>query len=178
MEDFLFSDDNLKPEPPRPPGSRYFSTKGDVVFRTGWQPNDAILLFRAGPDFNDNHADQGSFLLRALGENLVTEGGYADYYKDPYYDTYFKPAAGHNTVLVDEDPASQSIADTLTFPALHEHPRIIDTILSADIDGVTSELHQVYQARLKRFVRQIVFIKPDNVIVYDELVPNGRATFD
>jgi hypothetical protein len=178
MEDFLFSDDSLKSEPPRYPGSRYFSTKGDVVFRTGWQSNDAILLFRAGPNFNHNHADQGSFLLRALGENLVAEGGYADYYKDPYYDTYFKQAAGHNTVLVDEDPASQSIADTLTFSALHERPRIIDTILSADIDGVTSEVQQVYQGRLKRFMRSIVFIKPDYVIVYDDLLPNGRAAFD
>lgn len=178
MEDFLFSDDSLKPEPPQPPGSRYFSTKGDVVFRSGWRPDDAILLFRAGPNFNHNHADQGSFLLRALGENLVTEGGYADYYKDPYYDTYFKQAVGHNTVLVDEDPASQSIADTLTFSALHERPRIIDTILSAEIDAATSELQQVYRRRVKRFVRRIVFVKPDYVIVYDELVPNGRAAFD
>lgn len=178
MEDFLFSDDTLKSEPPKAPGSRYFSAKGDVVFRTGWQPDDTILLFRAGPNFNHNHADQGSFLLRALGENLVTDAGYADYYKDPYYDDYFKQAEGHNTVLVDRDPASQSIADTLAFPALHAYPRIVNVLMSAGVDGVTSELQQVYRGRLKRFVRGILFIKPDYLVVYDELVPSGQAAFD
>jgi len=178
MEDFLFSDDTLKAEPPKAPGSRYFSTKGDVVFRTGWGPDDAILLIRAGPNFNHNHADQGSFLLRALGEDLITDAGYADYYKDPYYDNYFKQAAGHNTVLVDGDAASQSIADTMTFQSLHEYPRIIDTVMSAGIDGVTSELQQVYCGLLKRFVRRIVFVKPDYVIVYDELVPSRPTSFD
>lgn len=178
LEDFLFSDDTLKPEPPKAPGSHYFPTKGAVVFRTGWNPDDAVLLFRAGPNFNHNHADQGSFLLRALGENLITEGGYADYYKDPYYDSYFKQAEGHNTVLIDGDPASQTIADTLTFPALREYPRIIDTVLSAGIDGVTCELQQVYGGRLQQFIRRIVFVKPDYVIVYDEIVPHGRSAFD
>jgi hypothetical protein len=178
MEDFLFSDDTLKPEPPKSPGSRYFSTKGNVVFRTGWQPDASILLFRAGPNFNHNHGDQGSFLLRALGENLVLDAGYADYYKDSYYDDYFKQAVGHNTILVDEDPASQAIADTLAFPALHEYPRIVDIVMSADLDGVTSELQQVYRGRLKNFSRSIVFIKPDYVIVYDELIPNEHAAFD
>jgi heparinase II/III-like protein len=116
--------------------------------------------------------------LRALGENLVVDSGYADYYKDPYYDDYFKQAAGHNTVLVDGDPASQSIADTLALPALHEYPRIVNTVMSADLDGVTSELQQVYRGRLKKFSRSIVFMKPDYVIVYDELLPTERAAFD
>lgn len=177
-EDFLFTEDTLKSQPPTAPRSRYFPTKGAVVFRTGWQRNDGILLFRAGPNFNHNHADQGSFLLRALGENLVTEAGYADYYKDPYYGSYFKQAAGHNTVLVDGDPASQEVADTLLLPALHEYPRIGNVLMSDHFDALDSELQQVYRGRLKRFTRRIVFLKPDYVIVYDELVPTRQAAFD
>lgn len=177
-EDFLFTDDTLQAKPPEDPGSRYFRTKGSVVFRTGWKPDDAILLFRAGPNFNHNHAGQGSFLLRALGENLATDAGYADYYKDPYYDSYFKQTAGHNTVLVDGDPASQDIADTLTFPALHDYPEIANVLMSADVDALDSQIQQVYRGRLKRFTRRIVFLKPDYVIVYDELVPTQNASFD
>jgi hypothetical protein len=177
-EDFLFADDTLKPQPPAAPGSRYFPTKGAVVFRTGWRPDASILLFRAGPNFNHNHADQGSFLLRALGENLVTEAGYSDYYKDPYYASYFKQAAGHNTVLVDGDPASQEVADTLLLLALHEYPRIDNVLLSAHFDALDSELQQVYRGRLKQFTRRIVFLKPDYILVYDELVPEREAAFD
>lgn len=178
LQDFLFSNDALESRAPPSPGSRYFPRKGIALFRSGWQPEDAILLFRAGPNFNHNHADQGSFLLRALGENLIAEGGYADYYKDPYYDSYFKQAAAHNTVLVDGSPASQNIADTLAFPALQEYPRITNVVMSVNIDAVDSELQQVYRGRLRRFVRRIVFIKPDYVVVYDELVPDGPAAFD
>lgn len=178
LEDFLFADDTLKSTPPEEPGSRYFANKGAVVFRTGWKPDDAILLFRAGPNFNHNHAGQGGFLFRALGENLVTEAGYADYYKDPYYDTYFKQAAGHNTVLINGDPASQEVADTLAFPALHQYPKISNVVTSMDFDAVTSELQQVYRGRLERFTRRIAFIKPNYLIVYDELIPNERESFD
>jgi hypothetical protein len=178
LEDFLFADDTLKSAPPEEPGSRYFANKGAVVFRTGWKPDDAILLFRAGPNFNHNHAGQGGFLFRALGENLVMEAGYADYYKDPYYDTYFKQAAGHNTVLVNGDPASQEVADTLAFPALHQYPKISNVVMSMDFDAVSSELQQVYRGRLQRFTRRIAFIKPDYLIVYDELNPRARESFD
>ena len=96
LADFLFADFSIPSRPPAA-GSRYFPDKGSVVLRRG----DTMLLYRAGPNFNHNHADQGSFLLRAFGEDLITEAGYSDYYKDPYYDSYFKQAIGHNTVLVD-----------------------------------------------------------------------------
>ncbi|HEY1342885.1 MAG TPA: heparinase II/III family protein [Bryobacteraceae bacterium] len=179
MHDLLFPYEALKAEPPPSPGSRYFHDKGMVVFRTGWSEDDVMLLYRAGPNFNHNHADEGSFLLRALGENLVTEAGYSDYYKDPYYDSYFKQAAGHNTVLVNGDPASQEVADTLAFPALDEYPRITNVLLSPSLDAVSSELRQVYRGTLRRFDRRLVFVKPDYLIVSDDLATGGPpANFD
>jgi hypothetical protein len=175
----LFGDDSIKGQPPEGTGSRWFREKGNVVFRTGWEPNDTIVLFRAGPNFNHNHADQGSFLLRAAGENLVNEAGWSDYYKDPYYDSYFKQAAGHNTVLVDGDPASQSVADTLMLPGLHRYPQIEDVFLSDAVEAVTSELAPVYRGRLQRFSRRLVFLKPDLLVIADDLRSAGPpARFD
>ena len=177
LHDFLFADFSLPSQPPDAPGSRYFPQKGAVVFRTGWGEDDAILLYRAGPNFNHNHADQGSFLIRALGEELVTEGGYADYYKDPYYDSYFKQAIGHNTVLVDHDPESQEIAGTLG--SLSGYPKITDVILSRSFDSLSSELQQVYRDRLRRFCRRVLFVKPEYFVIYDELAGNREpAQFD
>jgi len=179
LSDFLFADFSIAAQPPPAPGSRYFPEKGNVVFRTGWGEDDAILLYRAGPNFNHNHADQGSFLIRAMGETLAGEAGYADYYKDPYYDSYFKQAIGHNTVLVNHDPESQEIADTLQFAALDSYPRITDVILSPSIDAVSSELQQVYRGYLRRYNRRIVFLKPDCFVIYDDLAANqAPAQFD
>ncbi len=179
LTDFLFADFSIPNRPPAE-GSRYFPDKGSVVLRSGSGEDGLMLLYRAGPNFNHNHADQGSFLLRAFGENLITEAGYSDYYKDPYYDSYFKQAIGHNTVLVDGDAESQEVADNATFRALDRRPRITDVLLSPALDAVASELQQVYRGRLRRFERRVLLMKPDNLIlVSDDLAATQtRAKFD
>jgi len=173
IEDFLFFDDHIPPRPPPSPGSRLFADKGNVVFRTGWERDDAVLLFRAGPNFNHHHADQGAFLFRAFGETLASESGWSHYYNDPYYATYFTQAAGHNTVLVDGDPQSQSIGDTPQFRALDEYPRITGVALSDGVDLVASDLASVYKGRLSRYTRRLVFMKPHYLLVYDDLQAAG-----
>ena len=183
LHQFIFYDDSLQPQSPKEanlPTSRIFADKGNAAFRTGWGGADEIaLLFRAGANFNHHHADQGAFLLTAFGEPLVTEAGWSDYYKDPYYATFFTQAAGHNTVLVDGNPESQTIPDTPQFKALDDYPRITDAVTSEFYDGVGSELSSVYQNRLERYARRIVFIKPHYFVVFDDLRANGNpAQFD
>ncbi|MGI9166451.1 MAG: heparinase II/III domain-containing protein [Pyrinomonadaceae bacterium] len=176
---FIFYDDSVAPQPPTLPTSRIFRDKGNAVFRSGWDKDAIILLYRAGPNFNHHHADQGSFLLNAFGENLVTEAGWSDYYKDPYYATFFTQAIGHSTVLVDGNPESQSISDTPQFTALNNYPRITDAVTSESYDGIGSELSSVYQSRLARYVRRIVFVKPSYFVVFDDVeVKDKPAQFD
>ncbi|HUE82644.1 MAG TPA: heparinase II/III family protein [Pyrinomonadaceae bacterium] len=179
LSKFIFYDDTVVFQPPRLPTSRIFRNKGNAVFRTGWDKDAIVFLYRAGPNFNHHHADQGSFLLNAFGETLVSEAGWSDYYKDPYYATFFTQAVGHNTVLVDRDPESQSIPDTLQFKALESYPSITDSITSEFYDGVGSRLPSVYKDRLARYVRRIIFIKPYYFVVFDDLKVSGKpAQFD
>jgi hypothetical protein len=167
--DFLFFDERIAPAPPAGFGSRWFKQKGDVVLRSGWDADAGLVLFRAGPTFNHNHADQGSFQFRAFGETLVTEAGWSDYYKDPYYETFFTQAAGHNTLLVNDNPASQEIADTAQFSALNRHPRITDATLSPFHDAVGSDLASVYRGSLESYTRRLAYLKPDYLVVFDRV---------
>jgi hypothetical protein len=179
IRDFLFFDDSIKPQSPKLPTSRIFGDKGNAVFRTGWGADDLVFLFRAGPNFNHNHADQGSFLLTAFGEPLITEAGWSHYYNDPYYATFFTQAIGHNTVLVDGNPESQSVADTPQFAALDAYPKITDAVTSEFYDAVSGDLTPVYQGRLNRYMRRIVFVKPHYFVVFDDLAAIGEpAKFD
>ena len=179
IRDFLFFDDSLAAQPPQLPTSRIFRSKGNAVFRTGWNNDDWVFLFRAGPNFNHNHADQGAFLLTAFGEPLITEAGWSHYYNDPHYATYFTQAIGHNTVLVDGNPESQSIADTPQFAALNAYPKITDAVTSEFYDAVGSDLVSVYRERLSRYMRRIVFVKPHYFVVFDDLAVSGEpAKFD
>ena len=179
LSKFIFYDDSVAPQPPKLPSSRIFHDKGNAVFRSGWDKDAIVFLYRAGPTFNHHHADQGSFLLNAFGESLISEAGWSDYYKDPYYATFFTQAIGHNTLLLDGNPESQRIADTPQFGALNNYPRITDSITSEFYDGVRSDLSSVYQNRLARYVRSVVFIKPHYFVLADDLKVNGKpAEFD
>lgn len=181
LEDFLFFDGTAEAaalplsSSPLPPGSRQFTGTGHVVFRSGWERDAAVLLSRAGPTFNHNHADQGSFQFRMFGETLVTEAGLSAYYDDPFYPTFFTQAVGHNTVLVDGRPDSQHIADTAQFRALDAYPRLADVLLSEGYDAMASDLASVYGGRLSRYRRWLVFMKPHYLIVYDDLEAAGPA---
>lgn len=177
LQQFIFYDDSVAPQSPtdaKLPTSRIFKDKGNAVFRTGWGAEEIAMLFRAGANFNHHHADQGAFLISAFGEPLVTEAGWSDYYKDPYYATFFTQAVGHNTVLVDGNPESQTIPDTPQFKALDNYPRITDSITSEFYDGAGGELSSVYQNRLTRYARRIVFVKPNYFVVFDDLKANGN----
>jgi hypothetical protein len=173
IRDFLFFDDSIKPQAPHLPTSRIFADKGNAVFRTDWTGESVVLLFRAGPNFNHNHADQGAFLLTAFGEPLITEAGWSHYYNDPHYATYFTQSIGHNTVLVDGNPESQSIADTPQFAALNAYPKMTSALTSEFYDSVSSDLASVYRGRLSRYQRRIIFIKPHYFVVFDDLAVNG-----
>jgi hypothetical protein len=173
IRDFLFFDDSIKPQSPQLPTSRIFADKGNAVFRTDWSGESIVLLFRAGPNFNHNHADQGAFLLTAFGEPLITEAGWSHYYNDPHYATYFTQAIGHNTVLVDGNPESQSIADTPQFAGLNAYPKMTNALTSEFYDSVSSDLASVYRGRLSRYTRRIIFIKPHYFVVFDDLAVNG-----
>lgn len=173
LSQFIFYDDSVQPQAPGLPTSRVFAVKGNAVFRSGWTADDMVFLFRAGPNFNHHHADQGSFLLTAFGEVLISEAGWSDYYKDPYYATFFTQAIGHNTVLVGDNSESQTIPDTLQFKALNSYPRITDSITSEFYDGLSSELSPVYQGRLDSYVRSVVFAKPNYFVVFDNLTAHG-----
>lgn len=183
LQQFIFYDESVAPQSPKEanlPTSRIFAEKGNATFRTGWGGADEIaLLFRAGANFNHHHADEGAFLLTAFGEPLITEAGWSDYYKDPYYATFFTQAVGHNTILVDGDPESQTIPDTPQFKALDDYPRITDSLTSEFFDGVGSELSSVYKNRLERYERRVVFVKPHYFVVFDDLKTRGNpAKFD
>lgn len=168
--DFIGHDPQLAAAPPVDlPASRYFPNKGGAVFRSGWDEDALVLNFTAGPFFNHNHLDQGSFWLAAFGEILLAEAGITEFYTDEYYRPYFIQSAGHNTVLVDGNPASQRIADQRSeVAALNRYPRIPTALLSESHDQVRAELEAVYP-QLSGFSRTIMFVKPRYFVLFDQL---------
>ncbi|MGH9398131.1 MAG: heparinase II/III domain-containing protein [Terriglobia bacterium] len=156
---------------PNPPTARIFPLRGSAVMRSGWSPGSTVISLRVGPWFNHEHHDQGSFQVAAWGEELISEAGYTDYYKDPRYADYFTQAPGHNTVALDADPFSQGDYDGRMWQALQRQARFQNHLFSTGIDYILADLAPAYHdsGRLQQYSREYIFIKPDILIVHDRL---------
>jgi Heparinase II/III-like protein len=172
-----------------PPPSRIFPRRGSAVLRSGWKSTDTVISIRVGPWFNHEHHDQGNFQVAAFGHKLISEAGYADYYKDPNYPTYFMQAPGHNTILIDGNPFSQPGENGRYWKALAHCPHFVAHVLSPGVDYLSAQLEEAYGGALTSFQREFIFFKPDVVIIHDRLkapsahrynwllhVPLGAAT--
>lgn len=174
--DMLCCTEAAKPVPPAPP-SRVFPVQGSAALRSGWSGEDTLVSIRVGPWYNHEHHDQGSFRVAALGEELISEAGYADYYKDPHYADYFTQALGHNTVLLDDDAFSQNSFDGRFWGALQDHPRIERQVLGGEIDYLATNLAPAYDGAVQTYTREFLFLKPSILIVRDRLAAKDAHRF-
>ncbi len=156
-------------EGPLPPPSRVFPLRGSAVLRSGWKSTDTVISLRAGPWFNHEHHDEGSFQVAAFGHKLVSEAGYSAYYTDPNYPVYFIQAPGHNTVLLDGDPFSQADYNGDFWAAFARHPHFTNRLLSPGFDYLAADLTTAYAGQLSHYQREFIFLKPDFLVVRDTL---------
>ena len=57
------------------------------------------------------------------------------------------------------------------------HGKIIAEKLTKEWDWVVGDATEAYGGRLKRYHRHVVLLKPDVVMIYDDLVATKAATF-
>jgi hypothetical protein len=155
--------------------SRHFGERGSVVFRTGWEPDDIIVNFRAGPNYNHTHADQGHFILWGHGELLAHEGDLSGYYEDPYFWTYNIHAGAHNVLIIDRNIQSQEFGDFKDeVPAFDNYAHITAIALDKSAGIVLSDLRPVYAGDLAKYERAMAFTPAGNVLVWDEVESLGN----
>jgi len=181
MATFLWYDARVpetNPEGSLPTG-KLFPDIGWAVQRTGWDTTDALLAFRSGPVYpGHNRAEQNSFMFDAKGKRLIIEPGISrKEYSDPNYYSYYKAAVSQNTILLNGNAHSQ---DEIELDNAFQPAGAITDFVSTDFYGsVTGDAARVYRGKLSRFTRQIVFVKPDYLTVYDDLASSaGSLEFD
>jgi hypothetical protein len=168
--DLEYAADGIRPEPPgdRLPPVKLFRDVGTVVFRSGFGPNDFSFVFRAGPFYNHQHFDQGSFFLADRGEDFLVEGGRTDYYNDPWYQAFFIQPGAHNCLLVDENVESQRAGDLLhDVPAWHDFARITDFLEFPEGACLSAELAPIYKGKFETLRRAVLYLKPRTIVLLD-----------
>jgi hypothetical protein len=161
------------------PAFKYFPVIDQVMMRSAWSDTAATLVgFYCGPSLGNTYADSalhdwgsghrdpdaGEFQLFARGQFLAI---------DPLY-TGFKLTADHNTMLFknqgqlgDEIPGFAS-AEALRFK---HHPGIVHTVSTPEYDYAVGDVRRAYHPTLglKRFIRHVLFVKPDILLVADQV---------
>jgi len=151
-----------------------FPTSGAVSLRAGWDRQDSFVALKAGPSTaGHSHLDANSFILEARGRALVIEH---PYWPQAHFLGFFDTAegrwnfdgpatVGHSTLLV--DGRGQSWGPECT-------GQVLDARDEGDFLLATGDASHCYPGLLRRFVRTILLIPPDVVIVRDLVACVGR----
>lgn len=144
------------------PFSRHFERFDWVALRSGWEDHDTLLAFTASPsDVGHNHYDQNHFILNVAGEWLITDPGYQNY--SPGTENVFTNATiGHNSLLVNGEGQ-----------LVRGKAHVAKTHLVDGFDYACGDATATYEGRIRRWHRHIAFVKPDSIVIIDDLVPTN-----
>ena len=177
----IWQDPTVKPlapaDAPPMPTLRHFADLDIVSARSDWSGDESLVVFKCGPFIGHQairrfsydpggghvHPDAGHFVLFGSGEWLVRDDGYQP-----------KRTSQHNTLLV--DGKGQLGEGEMWFAGsqplrVKAQPRIVAVHSTPQIDEIIGNATEAYSADLgiKRFVRRIAFIKPNVLIVADDI---------
>ncbi len=153
------------------PTSKHFEGKGHMVMRSGWDDSGSILIYKAGPNGNHYHYDQGTILLTHNGEELLSDAGHSSsYYANLYFPGYYTQAIGHNVMLVDMNAESQSVGDFNNgIASLKNYPKITSSFAGEISDAVESDLTSVYKGKVSSYKRSLISTKNGPVFLFDQV---------
>jgi hypothetical protein len=174
----LWYDPSVEERPPNElPTMRHFEDMGLVSARSGWDGGESLLVFKCGPPLGHDavdkfdydagsghvHPDVNHFVLFANGEWLLRDDGYA-----------WKQTNHHNTLLVDgvgqigEGSQWYNGMDAIRAKA---RPRVLYALSGPVITEIIGDATSMYPraSGVRRYVRRLLFYKPDVLIVVDEI---------
>jgi len=133
--------------------------------------DDVHLLFKSSPFGAQSHGHnpQNSFQLNAYGEALLTTCVYRDLHGSKFHYQWAHSTKAHNAVLVDgEGQIPHSATST---------GRIVGSKLTPAWDYIEGDASAAYGGRLTRARRKIAFVKPDLIVICDDLAAPKPSSF-
>ncbi len=184
-----------KDEPKNYPLGHKFGDVGWVVMTDNITDPDRIqMTFKSSPygSYNHSHADQNSFYIQAFGEKLAIKSGFYDSYHSPHDNHITRRTFAHNSITVNDGVGQSSYPnneDGTTDCTNNEHPNdnfnakgsLEQYVNGMYFDSVTGDATAAYKdstgkyngvaltESVDRFVRSIIYLRPDVFVVVDEL---------
>ncbi len=177
----IWFDPLLEPKPPNDrPTLHHFEDMGIVSARSGWSGDESLVVFKCGPFIGHkaiqeftydpggghSHPDANHFVLLGHGEWLIRDDGYRL--------DRSKWTSQHNTLMIGgkgqlgDGPLDSRLTEPLRLKA---RPRVIRTASTSDLDHIAGDATEAYprESGLRRFVRHLLFLKPNVLIVANDV---------
>ena len=156
--------------------TRIFGAGGYTVLRD----RDRVAVFDCGPlgyltTAAHGHADALSLMLSVDGHPLLVDPGTYAYQEGYQWRDYFRSTAAHNTVVVDGLNQSEALGTFLW--GRKANVRLVRQQSTDHVDLVTAQ-HDGYAARGILHRRTVALVKPDLMLVVDDLLGRGRHSFE
>jgi hypothetical protein len=168
------------------PTLRHFTDMGIVSARSAWSGDESLVVFKCGPYIGHEaltkfsydpggghvHPDANHFVLFGAGQWLVRDDGY-----------HPKWTGQHNTLLVDghgqlgEGSEWFKGGEAL---AVKASPKVLQAVSTPAMDQIAGDAAEAYprDLGLRRFVRRLIFVKPDVLIVADDILLDKEASLE
>lgn len=166
---------NVKAKPPTDlPSSRLFRGIGLAALNSNLMDGkeNVALLFKSSPFGTQSHGydSNNAFLLTVFGTPVFNSSGWRDLYGSAHHQNWMWETKSTNCITVNgtgqikhSSKSRGCITQFRTTPAM---------------DFVSGEAAEAYGGRLRRFTRNILFVKPELILIVDELESKEPATFE
>lgn len=165
------------PEQPitQEPSSRFFKSIHMASFRSDWEDDATYMFFKGGSNaWSHTHLDLNSFFITSRGERLATEPG-PEHYSLAYWHSIQPVVATshHNCIVVDgahqRVPAQYAMSYDLE-EAGDCYSRLTDPVSTDWLEMIRGDATTAYGDQLARAWRDVVYLKPDVFVIFDDLV--------
>lgn len=155
------------------PQARVFPAVGIVGMHSDLSHPDRniYLLMRSSPygSVSHSHASQNAIAVQAYGQALAISSGYYQRYGSPHHAGWTWETRAHNSILVDGEGqvkrSSASQGKIVAFDDTDEYCYSVGDATAA------------YGGRLKKFLRRVLFLRPDCFVICDELASASESSY-
>lgn len=170
---YLAAADGDRPATKPTPTAALFPRTGAAAARGGWNQGDTFVGMKFGAaTVGHGHLDAGSFVIESGGRWLVQDSGYWNYPAQDGFHDYRRhrwnwdntATVGHSTLLIDGKGQTWQLDRVATPHSLRS---------GKGWDMISTDVARCYPGMLSKFVRTILFVKPDVVVVRDVVECEG-----
>ncbi|PJK28629.1 heparinase II/III domain-containing protein [Minwuia thermotolerans] len=158
----------------RLPGAAVFPSIGWAALHSDLaDPDRYSILFKSSPygSFSHSHADQNSFIINGRREPLAIDSGYYDTHKSRHHLAWTTRTEAHNAITFDGGKGQP-------WDDIGARGRLTRFTSCPGYDAIAGDATEAYAGQLAAAQRTIMYLRPDQVLVYDHLVSATPRRFE